>query len=106
MGYAWNGNCYETPENALEAFARDVPRVDGVSVNSFAGPPSVDAAGLVTWSIDNRPFSGDAVFTRNGTTQLLTCTFDSFRLDQLSDLAFIGVVLLAFFMGFRSGQAA
>jgi len=106
MGFAWNGNCYETPESALEAFSRDVPRVDGFGINSFASAPSVDASGVVSWSISNRPLSGDVATTRNGTTQLQTCTFDSFRLDQLPDLALIAVLLFAFFMGFRSGQTA
>lgn len=106
MGFAWNGNCYETPETALAAFSRDVPRVDGAGVNSFASAPSVDAAGVITWSINNRPFSSDLGVIRSGVTQLPSCSYDSFRMDQLPDIAFVVFLVFAFFIGFGSGQKA
>jgi len=106
MGFAWNGNCYETPETALEAFSRDVPKVDASGINAFASVPSVDAAGVVSWSISNRPLSSDIATTRTGTTQLPSCSYDSFRIDQLPDIAFVVFLVFAFFMGFRSGQTA
>lgn len=106
MGYAWSGQCYETPEMALSAFAKTVPNADASGINSFSAPPTINAAGLVSWSIDNRPLNSGASTIRTGITQLQQCSYDSFRVDQLPDLLVIAILVFAFFIGFRSGQSA
>lgn len=104
MGYAWNSDCYETPGAALEAFAKDVPTANPTGIMAFTAAPTINSTGLITWSISHRPLTTTTATTRTGTTQLLTCTYDSFRVDQLPDMMIIGLLLVAFFIGFRSGQ--
>jgi len=106
MGYAWNGVCYESPEKALEGFALDVPKADSVGVVALTGAPSVDGVGLVTWSVQHLSFVDGVATTRTGTTQLQQCSFDSFSSAALPDLVFVVAMVFAFFVGFRSGQAA
>lgn len=106
MGYAWHGSCYENTDQALDAFARDIPSADAAGIISFTALPTVNGTGLVSWSISHQPFNGTAATTRTGTTQLQQCTFDSFRVDQVPDLLVIGLMVFAFFIGFRSGQTA
>lgn len=106
MAFAWAGGCYETPEEAIAAFAKDVPTADATGINSFTQPPTIDPSGLITWSIANRSFSTNKTLIRTGTTQLQTCTYDSFNPSALADITFILAMIFAFFVGFRSGQAA
>jgi len=103
MPHAWNGTCYETPEAALRAFSRDIPTADGSAISAFTQPPTIDTAGLVTWSINHRPLTGDIATTRTGTTQLQPCVYDSFGTDSIPDLLFLIAIVFAFFGGFRTG---
>lgn len=102
MGYAWNGVCYPDTVTALAAFAKQVPTSDAAGINSFTAAPTINASGLISWSISNRPLSGTTATTRTGTTQLLTCTEG---LDQwpMQSLIFPALLVFAFFLGFKAG---
>lgn len=103
MPYAWNGICYQDTAYALEAFALSIPSSAGSTINAFTSAPTVSAAGLITWSISNRPLTTTAATTRTGTTQLLACT--SPELDQWSiQSLFVPVaIFICVFLGFRTG---
>lgn len=106
MGYAWNGSCYENTDQALDAFAKSVPQANAQGINAFTSAPVINETGLISWSISNRPFTGTAATTWTGTTQLMQCSYSSFRVDQVPDLLVIAIMVFAFFIGFRSGQTA
>jgi len=106
MGYAWQSKCFDTTTEALEAFKLSVPSVDAATINTFTTAPTINASGLVTWSISNRPLTTTTATTRTGTTQLPTCTPDSISTLPLQDLALVIGLVLCFLVGFRMGQAA
>ena len=107
MGYAWNGNCWPDTATALEAFKKDVVDIDSAGINTFTAVPTINATGLVTWSISNRYFSASSATTRTGTTQLPTCTQfadNKFELLATQDvIAAIGFGL-AFVIGIVAGN--
>ena len=103
MPYAWNGTCYETPEAALTGFARDIPKSDGGVISAFTQAPTIDALGVVSWSISHRPLSGDFATIRTGTTQLQPCVYNGFGPEVVPDLLFILGVVFAWAVGFRTG---
>lgn len=105
MGYAWNGTCYQDTTQALGAFATDVPSIDAAGINAFTAAPTISAAGLITWSISNRPLSGTTATTRTGTTQLQTCTEG---LDQwpVQSILVPALLFIVAFMGFGTGYRA
>ena len=102
MGYAWRGVCYADVNSALAAFVKSVPDSDAAGINTFSGTPTISGAGLITWSILNRPLSGTTASVRTGTTQLPVC---SEGVDQwpLQSLLFPALLVFAFFIGFKSG---
>lgn len=102
MGYAWNGTCYQTTAAALSAFAEDVPSIDAAGINAFTADPTINASGLISWSISNRPLSGTLATTRTGTTQLLTCV-DGVEQWPLQSLLYPALLLFFFFAGFKTG---
>jgi len=105
MGYAWNGICYPDTTKALEAFALDVPSSDAAGINSFQSAPSISGAGLITWSISNRPLSGTSATTRNGTTQLQSCA-ESVEQWPVQSILVPALLFFAAFLGFRTGFRA
>lgn len=102
MGYAWNAICHPDTASALAAFAKAVPTADGAAVISFTAQPTINASGLITWSISHRPLTGTTATTRTGTTQLQTCTEG---VDQwpVQSLLFIAALFFAAFAGFKAG---
>jgi len=103
MGYAWNGVCYQDTSSALAAFAKAVPSVSPSGINAFTAAPSISGAGLISWSISNRPLNDTAATTRTGTTQLQTCTTESMDQWPVQSLLFPIAVFFAAFLGFRTG---
>jgi len=107
MGYAWKGNCWPDTATALEAFKKDAVSIDPVGITTFTALPTINATGLVTWSISHRPLTGTAATTRTGTTQLPTCTQfadNKFELLAVQDvIAAIGIGL-AFVVGIVAGN--
>ncbi len=103
MGYAWHGVCYQDTDSALASFARTVPDADGAGINSFTAAPAISGAGLITWSISNRPLTDTTATTRNGTTQLLTCADTSMDQWSVQSIDFYAALFFAAFLGFRSG---
>ncbi len=102
MGYAWQGTCYPDTATALKSFALSVPNANPSGINTFTAAPTVNASGLVTWSISNRPLSGTAATTRTGTTQLPTCTYaadNSFELVAVQDVLVASALAICFLIG-------
>lgn len=107
MGFAWNGKCWPDVATALEAFKSDVPNVDAAGINAFTAVPTVNATGLITWSISNRPLNTTSATTRTGTTQLMTCTQyadNKFELLATQDVVAAIGIGIAFVLGIAAGQ--
>lgn len=103
MGYAWNGVCYPDTNAALNAFTKDVPAVNPGGINSFSAAPTISGAGLITWSISNRPLSTTEATVRTGTTQLLSCAGESMDQWPVQSLLFPIAIFFAAFLGLRTG---
>jgi len=101
MGYAWAGICHQTTDAALAAFIRDVPR-SADSINTFAATPTIDGTGVITWSILNRPLTGDLSAIRLGTTQLPSCV-ESVDQWPVQSILLIVALFFAAFVGFKTG---
>lgn len=107
MGYAWNGHCWPDNATALNAFILDSVDIDSVGINTFTAVPTVNATGLITWSISNRPLTGTTATTRTGTTQLPKCTQlvdNKFELLAVQDVVTAIGIGLAFVVGIVAGN--
>lgn len=103
MPYIWNGVCYQDTTSVLDAFARSVPSVDAMGINSFTAAPTINGTGLITWSISNRPLTGTTATTRTGTTQLTSCSNpDMGQWTQQSMVLYVALFFAAM-TGFRTG---
>lgn len=103
MGYAWKGACYQDTPSALAAFIRDIPSADAAGIITFTATPTVNATGLVTWSISHRPLTGTAATTRTGTTQLPACTTEGFDQWPVQSMLVYLAFFFAAFFGFKTG---
>jgi hypothetical protein len=103
MGYAWNGACYQDTASALAAFAEQVPSATASGINSFTTVPTIGAAGLITWSISNRPLTTTAATTRTGTTQLQVCATEGLDQWPVQSIVFYLALMFAVFAGFKTG---
>lgn len=85
----------------------DVVEADAVGINTFTANPTINATGLITWSISNRPLTGTSATTRTGTTQLPTCTQfadNKFELLAVQDVLTAVGIGLAFVVGIVAGN--
>lgn len=104
MGFLWNGRCYQDGASALQAFRASLTNGDSGGITTFSQPPTIDSAGVVSWSISHRSFTSNSVSTRTGTTQLGSCTQSYFNVDEaISLVPFIGF-FVAFAFGYIAGQ--
>lgn len=103
MGYAWNAVCYPNVNAALTAFAKDIPSASPSGINAFTAAPTINASGLITWSISNRPLNNNNATTRTGTTQLQSCTSESMDQWPVQSLLFPIAIFFAAFLGLRTG---
>lgn len=106
MPYAWSGVCYQDTATALAAFTNDVPTVDAVGILSFTAAPTINASGLITWSISHRPLTGTSATTRTGTTQLLSCTTPTMEQWPVQSLLLPLAIFFAAALGIRTGLRA
>lgn len=103
MPYAWQNVCYQDTATALDAFARSIPTADPVGIISFTTSPTINASGLVTWSISHRPLTGTTATTRTGTTQLLTCSTPTMEQWPIQSLLVPLAIFFAAALGIRTG---
>lgn len=103
MGYAWQGVCYRDTSAARDAFAVSVPSADAAGIISFTAAPTINASGLLSWSISHRPLTGTTATTRTGTTQLVVCTEPDFSQWSEQSMLFYIALVLAALMGFAAG---
>jgi len=103
MGYAWNGVCYQDTASVLSAFSKDVPAANPTGINAFTAAPTINASGLITWSISNRPLNTTDATARTGTTQLLSCTSEAMDQWPVQSLLFPIAIFFAAFLGLRTG---
>jgi len=107
MGYVWKGHCWPDTGTALNAFIVDTVEANPTGINTFTANPTVNASGLITWSISNRPLTGTSATTRTGTTQLPTCTqfaHNKFELLAVQDVLTAIGIGLAFVVGIVAGN--
>lgn len=103
MPYAWHGVCYQDTATALDAFAREIPSADGAGIISFTAAPTINASGLVSWSISHRPLAGTTATTRTGTTQLLSCSTPTMEQWPVQSVLLPLAIFFAAALGIRSG---
>jgi len=95
MPFAYAGHCYATHGEALEAFQKSFPML-GESLWTWHESSSIDAAGMVTYSVVTKPATGNNTTTRSGTLQLAGCgTPDAAEFDAVA----AGGVFAFFFLG-------
>lgn len=102
-GYAFDGVCYQDTTSALNAFRDAVPQADTVGITTFTAQPTINASGLITWSISHRPLTGTTATTRTGTTQLPACTTETLSQWSLQSLLYYVALVFSAFVGFRTG---
>lgn len=103
MGYAFNGVCYQTTGAALEAFSNAVTVVTPQGINGFVTAPTIDALGVIDWTISNRPLTDNVSTARSGTFQLAPCTSETMEQWPVQSILFCVALFFSAFLGFRSG---
>lgn len=104
MGFAWGGQCYATDTEALEAFQWSMTNGDAAGITSFTTAPTINGAGVISWSISHRPLTGTTATTRTGTTTLPACTTSEFNSSEAIALIPFIAMFFAFCFGYMSGQ--
>lgn len=101
-GVAYGGNCYATPESAVEAFTAAFPTVEGGSIMTL---DNVMLAGnVVSYTILTKPPTSNTTYTRTGSFEMNACEMvNSSMVDNMAGLAF--AMLFAFFFAFFSRKA-
>lgn len=95
MPYAYAGHCYATTGEALEQFQKTFPVWGDINVTAHT-TSSINATGLITYSVLTRPISTNTVSSRTGTLQLVACgTPDAPVFDPVA----AGGVFAFFFLG-------
>ena len=90
--FAINGLCYAAPADALTAFNNLYPIV-GETNMTYLVSSSVTAGGVLTYSLNTRPITGNTLTSRAGTLQLTPCT----NPDAPYDYANAGAIWAFFF---------
>lgn len=103
MGYAWSGKCYQDTASALAAFSKDVPSANPSGINAFTAAPTISGAGLISWSISNRPLNSNTATIRTGTTQLQSCNTEALDQWPVQSILFYVALVFAALLGFRTG---
>jgi len=96
MSFGYAGHCYATTGEALESFQKSFPVWGDVNVTAHVSS-SIDAGGLLTYSVLSRPIASNTVSSRTGTLQLATCgmvdapVFDPVAAGGVFAFFFLGV---------------
>lgn len=77
-GYMYEGVCYTTTANALQAFRGSLPKVDAGRTYYFSAVPTISATGLITATIASKAVTAATVTAGVANTyQLQTCIIDN-----------------------------
>jgi len=100
MPFAHAGHCYATTGEALEAFQVSFPKY-GDTVWVWHTSSSIDASGLITFSLISKPTTTNTTSTRTGSLQLSACStpdveFDSVAAGGIFAFFFLGVAMTWF----------
>lgn len=101
MGILLNGACHETDAHALDAFARDYPRLSSLGVESLAAVPSV-SGGVLNASISVAPYSGPS-YIAPITLQLPQCEASLGDGWTVEGVLIVSAFVFASLMGIRQG---
>lgn len=95
MPFGYAGHCYATTGEALEAFQVSFPVWGDVNVTGHVSS-SINATGLLSYSVLTRPITSNTVTSRTGTIQLASCSaVDAPQFDATA----AGGVFAFFFLG-------
>ncbi|MCX7180910.1 MAG: hypothetical protein NTX56_19795 [Proteobacteria bacterium] len=95
MPFGYAGHCYATTGEVLEQFQKSFP-VMGDTVWTWHTSSSINASGLITYSLISKPTTTNTTSTRTGTMQLAACsTPDAVVFDPVA----AGGVFAFFFLG-------
>ena len=103
MPYAYDGICYGTDGDVLQAFAKHFPRLDGSAFVSLQGMPTISPSGQVAFSVSKLALDTATTTTTAATVQLTAC--EQSYLDQIpvQSLLFTAALCFAAFNGFKTG---
>ncbi len=96
MQLGYSGQCYATNADALAAFQKSFPVWGDINVTAHVSS-SINASGLVTYSVLSRPIASNTVSSRTGTLQLAACSpvdapvFDPVAAGGIFAFFFLGV---------------
>ena len=90
--FAINGLCYAAPSDALTAFKNLYPMVGEINM-TYLVSASVNASGVLTYSLATRPITSITLASRTGTLYLTPCT----KPDLPYDYANAGAIWAFFF---------
>jgi hypothetical protein len=74
VGWVFENHCYAAPVDALTAFENLYPIIDQSGNYTSFVSASVSASGLLTYSLQTRPITSNALSSRTGTMQLVSCS--------------------------------
>lgn len=93
MPFSFTGHCYATSGDALDAFQKAFPLL-GDTMWVWHVSSSINASGLITYSLISKPTSTNTTSNRSGTLQLASCgTPDAPVFDPVS----AGAIFIFFF---------
>lgn len=106
-GWIFSGYCYATSAEALSAFQKQYPIIDQSGNYTSFVTASVNASGLLSYTLNNRPITSSITTSRTGTMQLSSCSKpDDFSLSAaLEAFAFFFSTTIFFYAVGRGAGA-
>lgn len=83
MPFAVQGQCYATPAEALAGFQLLYPMFGDANYVAHSAS-SITASGLLSYTVLQRPITGNTVTSRTGTMQLTQCTVSEVPFDPVA----------------------
>lgn len=104
MGYAFQGACYPSLEEAVAAFQRTFPLVDNTGVTTHTGSfiSSISSA-TVTYAVSWKAWGAASATAKAGSFNLQTCTATMEQYPMQSVFLVVALFFAAFF-GFFVGS--
>ena len=103
MGYAFNGQCHPEPSGALSAFIASFPQVTPGGINTLTAAPTINASGVISYSLNSLSVNGSTSSTTASVLQLSSCT-PVWTDYPPQFIAFLLAVFFAFAIGLSHGR--
>ena len=102
-----NGTCYPDTASALTVFKKSFPYYDGNSANDLVA--ATVAGSVLTYNINSRQWSSNALASRTGTVKFQSCTVpdSTFTVDQIpvQNVLVVCMCMIMFALGIQFGRS-